>query len=74
VITKCHILLVILIKIDQNILHKLRKKKKKKAKNEYSALSRSEVFAISDLEMWKPRLREVIDLLKLQLGNGPAGI
>lgn len=29
-ITKCHILLVILIKIDQNILHKLRKKKKKR--------------------------------------------
>lgn len=50
--TKCHILLVILIKIAQNILYKF---KKKTGKNEYNALSRSEVFTIPVLQMWKPR-------------------
>lgn len=46
-ITKCHILLAILIKIAQNILYK----KEKKGKNEYNALSRSEVFTVLGLQM-----------------------
>ena len=47
-ITKCHILSVILIKIAQNILYK---KEKKKGKNEYNALSRSEVFTVPGLQI-----------------------
>ena len=68
-ITKCHILLVILIKIAQHILYKKEKKKKER-------MSTMLYLGVRYLLSWVYRCenREVIDLIKLPLGNGQAGI
>ena len=65
-ITKCHILLVILIKIAQNILYKLKKKKKKERMSTMLYLG---VRYLPSL-FYRCGNQEVTDLLKLQLGNG----
>ena len=67
-ITKCHILSVILIKIAQNILYKKEKKKERMSTMLYLGVR----YLLS--RVYRSENREVIDLLKLPLGNGQAGI
>lgn len=67
-ITKCHILSVILIKIAQNIIYKKEKKKERMSTMLYLGVR----YLLS--RVYRSENREVIDLLKLPLGNGQAGI
>lgn len=62
---------MVLLKIAQNILYKSEEEKKKERMIflvPYNALSRNEV-----LQVWKPRFREVIGLLKLHMGEAYTG-